>query len=247
MYVKVLESTFAGQFSHWRVTLVALAVSVSSIRRQKDKILYQRPPTASSVFVILCFLCFIGPAGWAWGNKARYEPGIDPGLGFNLVSWGNFGNGAQVWQNAVQSAHDAGFDDISLSPVRFYTPGTGSIANSSSSGPELTHIAAGVVRAKQLGMRVTVNPFVEPVGFSEWRGFYNPSPGSTEAATFWNEYEQYMVDVAIMAEISGADSVTVGTELRDHAQCGKQCVLELRDQFGERSVQRNYRVRGQLG
>lgn len=143
-----------------------------------------------------------------------YEPGIDPGVGFNLVSWGNFSNGTQVWEDAVLSAYDAGFDEVSLSPVRFYTPGVGSIATSSSSGPELSHVAAGIARAKSLGMRVTVNPFVEPVGFTSWRGFYNPTPGSAEANTFWSDYEQYIVDVAAIAESNGADSMTVGTELR---------------------------------
>jgi len=147
-------------------------------------------------------------------NPASYQPGIDPGVGFNLVSWGNFGNGAQVWENAVQTAYDAGFDDVSLSPVRFYTPGVGSIATSSSSGPELSHVAAGVARAKQLGMRVTVNPFVEPASFDGWRGLYDPTPGSSESTTFWSDYEEYIVDVAAMAESNGADSITVGTEMR---------------------------------
>lgn len=147
-------------------------------------------------------------------DPVLYEPGVDPGVGFNLVSWDNFGNGAQVWENAVQAAYDAGFDEVSLSPVRFFTPGTGSIASTSSSGPELNHIAAGVARAKQLGMRVTVNPFVEPDGFSGWRGTYNPTPNSGEWTTFWSDYQQYLVDVATMAQANGADSMTVGTELR---------------------------------
>lgn len=148
-------------------------------------------------------------------NEEVYEPGIDPGVGFNLVSWFNFGgSGNSIWENAVQAVHDAGFDEVSLSPVRFYTLGNGSIASTSNKGPELSHIAAGVARAKSLGMRVTVNPFVEPVNFSTWRGFYNPSPGSSEWNTFWGDYDQYITDVAAMAESSGADSLTVGTELR---------------------------------
>jgi hypothetical protein len=167
----------------------------------------------------------------AHADPVLYEPGIDPGVGFNLVSWGNFGNGATVWQNAVQSAFNAGFDEVSLSPVRFFqtnsaTPGSpeGSIGLTSSGGAELSHIAAGVVRAKQLGMRVTVNPFIEPKNGSSlfqnadtsntWRGFYNPTPSSAEWNTFWTDYQQYMVDVATMAQSNGADAVTVGTELR---------------------------------
>ena len=154
-------------------------------------------------------------AASAVADPAKYEPGIDPGVGFNLVSWHNFGgSGASVWENAVQTAFDAGFDDISLSPVRFYSPGAGTIAASSGNGPELSHVAAGVARAKQLGMRVTVNPFVEPVGFTTWRGFYDPTPASSEWTSFWNDYNDYLVDVAQMAEAEGADSMTVGTELR---------------------------------
>ncbi|MEM9354469.1 MAG: glycoside hydrolase TIM-barrel-like domain-containing protein [Planctomycetota bacterium] len=165
----------------------------------------------------LCLVLFLvsGRGLIAAADPGVYEPGVDPGVGFNLVSWANFGSaGASVWENAVQSAHDAGFDEVSLSPVRFYTIGSGSIATTSSSGPALNHVAAGVARAKSLGMRVTVNPFVEPVGFSTWRGFYDPTPGSGEWNTFWNDYENYLVDVAQMAETGGADSMTVGTELR---------------------------------
>jgi hypothetical protein len=154
------------------------------------------------------------PTQLALADPLLYEPGIDPGVGFNLVSWGNFGNGATVWQNAVQAVHDAGFDEVSLSPVRYYSPGTGAIATTSSSGPELSHIAAGIVRAKQLGMRVTVNPFVEPVNFTGWRGFYNPTPNSAEWTNFWNNYQQYIVDVATLAQTNGADAVTIGTEMR---------------------------------
>lgn len=163
----------------------------------------------------LLALSYVSTAERVHADPAIYEPGIDPGVGFNLVSWANFGgSGASVWENAVQSAHDAGFDEVSLSPIRFYSPGSGSIATTSSSGPELSHIAAGITRAKSLGMRVTVNPFVEPVGFSNWRGFYNPTPGSAESNTFWSDYEEYLVDVAQIAESNGADSMTVGTELR---------------------------------
>ncbi|TWU29262.1 glycoside hydrolase family 113 [Bythopirellula polymerisocia] len=169
------------------------------------------------IFLVLIAVGLLLIGGFAEStiaNPTIYEPGIDPGVGFNLVSWGNFANGATVWQNAVQAAYNAGFDEVSLSPVRFYTPGSGSIASSSSSGPELSHIAAGIIRGKQLGMRVTVNPFVEPVGFTGWRGTYNPSPGSAESNTFWNDYQQYLVDVAAVAQANGADSMTVGTELR---------------------------------
>lgn len=163
--------------------------------------------------VMIACLLLLSPA--VASDPNYYEPGVDPGVGFNLISWWNYGaTGTTVWENAVQSIHDAGFDEVSISPVRFVTLGSGSIATTSSQGPELNHIAAGITRAKSLGMRVTVNPFVEPAGFSMWRGFYDPTPGSGEWTTFWDDYEQYLSDVAVVAEANGADSMTVGTELR---------------------------------
>ena len=149
-----------------------------------------------------------------WANPSLYEPGFDPGLGFNMISWWNDPNGTALWEDAVQDVYDAGFRHVSISPVRYFDPTTGAIAASSSKGPELTHIAAGITRAKSLGMTVTVNPFVEPVNFTDWRGYWDPTPGSGESNTFWADYEQYLVDVATVAQANGADRMTIGTELR---------------------------------
>ena len=166
--------------------------------------------------VLLSLTISLSPSRSKATSPSVYEPGLDPGVGFNLISWANFGgSGPAIWENAVQSVHDAGFSEVSISPVRFIDLSTGAIATSSDKGPELSHIAAGISRAKSLGMRVTVNPFVEPENFSMWRGQYNPVPSSAASNTFWSDYEQYVVDVAQIAETNGADSLLVGTELRD--------------------------------
>jgi len=167
------------------------------------------------LFAVMSLVLCLSPKETQAANPSLYEVGTDPGVGFNLISWANFGSsGASTWENAVQSIYDAGFREVSISPVRFVTLGTGSIATTSAKGPELIHIAAGISKAKSLGMRVTVNPFVEPTNFSMWRGFYNPVPGSGESNTFWNDYQQYLVDVAQVAQANGADAMTVGTELK---------------------------------
>ncbi len=156
--------------------------------------------------------CAVTPARAA---PQRYEPGVDPSVGFNLISWWNFGaTGESVWTDAVQDLYDHGVREVSISPVRFVDTSTGEIAGSSGQGPELAHIAAGVQHAKSLGMRVTLNPFVEPEGFSFWRGQYNPTPGSDAADRFWSDYRRYLVDVAELARDTGADALTVGTELK---------------------------------
>ena len=164
--------------------------------------------------VICLVMLSIAPRG-AWAVVDRFEPGIDPAMGFNMVSWANFGNqGPAIWETAVQEMSDAGFGEVSLSPVRFVTQGSGSIAATSSQGPELAHIEAAILRAKSLDMRVTVNPFVEMQNFAFWRGQYNPTPGSNESTTFWSDYHQYILDVATLAETHDVDALTIGTELK---------------------------------
>ncbi|QDU71546.1 hypothetical protein Pan265_13960 [Mucisphaera calidilacus] len=160
----------------------------------------------------------LGLSADGWANLT-YEPGHDPGLGFNTVSWWNYGwDGPTVWANEVQRMYDYGLREVSLSPLRFVTPGTGQIASSSQRAPDLEHVEAAVARATSLGMTVTVNPFVELENFSTWRGFYNPTPGSNEAETFWDDYTTYVVDVAEMAETYGVDAMTIGTELKTLVQ-----------------------------
>src|SRR3954468_3812816 len=106
--------------------------------------------------VLLCvasiFACLI-LAPQTVANPAVYELGSDPMVGFNLISWWDWGSsGTNVWQNAVQQVYDAGFREISISPVRYFNLTTGIISATNQQSPQLSHIEAAVVRAKSLGM-----------------------------------------------------------------------------------------------
>jgi hypothetical protein len=142
-----------------------------------------------------------------------FEPATDPGVGFNLIAWS--GNSGSNWTNAVNALHSAGFREVSISPVRRFDNNTGSVI--ASSYPSLAAVEAGVVRAKQLGMRVTLNPFVElsnlPGGQS-WRAYFAPLPGSATANTFWPLYETYLDQVATIAQNNHVDAMNVGTEMK---------------------------------
>src|SRR3954449_11493898 len=108
------------------------------------------------IAMMVCVLAEFGAPQWAAANPAVYELGSDPAVGFNLISWWDFGaSGASTWQNAVQSVYNAGFREVSLSPVRFFNQTTGVIASSGQKTPNLNDIAAGVSWAKTHGMRVT--------------------------------------------------------------------------------------------
>ena len=82
---------------------------------------------AALVLLLSCAaICCCGPHPAA-ANPAVYEIGDDPGVGFNLISWFNFDNagtpavdeGIDEWQGAVQAMYDAGFREVSISPVRY--------------------------------------------------------------------------------------------------------------------------------
>jgi len=143
---------------------------------------------------------------------SSYQPGLDPLPGFNLVSWWNFeAQGASKWEAAVDDlfAHD--FRAVSLIPVRYVDLATGAISGGQKA-PEIAHVAAGMARAKSLGMTVTVNPMVEPENFSRWRG--EMQFDGAVADRFFQEYQDYLVAVARAAAAAGADRMTVGSELK---------------------------------
>ena len=146
-------------------------------------------------------------------RSARVRARERSGLGFNLIAWS--GNSGSSWTNAVNALYAAGFREVSISPVRRFDNNTGRCANSCY--PPLSAVEAGVARAKQLGMRVTLNPFVElsnlPGGQS-WRAYFAPLPGSTVANTFWPLYETYLDEVATIAQEHHVDAMNVGTEMK---------------------------------
>lgn len=147
-------------------------------------------------------------------DPAVYEAGVDPGVGVNLISWWNFGaSGAQVWEDAVQDIYDQGLRAVSISPLRFVDLSTGAVrlSDGSTTGPDMSHISAGVVRAASLGMSITINPFIEPDHFSMWRALMNFSGAAK--TQFWSDYQAYLVEVATVAQAHGVARMTIGTEL----------------------------------
>jgi hypothetical protein len=146
----------------------------------------------------------------AAADPAVLEIGDDPGLGFNLISWGT-GALEQHWPIAVQALYNSGFREVSIAPVRIVDPNTGII--SAAGQQPLANIEAGIVHAKSLGMRVTLDPFTELPGFSPWRATFSPDPGAEETQ-FWGDYQAYMVEVAQLAQEHGVEAMTVGTEMK---------------------------------
>ena len=151
------------------------------------------------------------PGAMVCGDKS-YHPSVDPQPGFNLVSWWDFGaSGASTWTTAVQDLYNNGYRSVSFIPVRYVDLTTGAMSAGSQS-PQIADIAAGIAKAHALGMTVTVNPFVEPQGFSTWRG--NLQFTGAAAQRFFTEYGNYLREVATAAQANGAERMTIGSELR---------------------------------
>lgn len=146
-------------------------------------------------------------------EQCRYELDADPAPGFNLISWANFAEGATIWENAVQAIYDNGFREVSINPVRFVDEHSGAISSCDQrmDCPPNAHIEAAVRRARSLGMTITLNPFVEPNGFSVWRGEMNFTGEAKEQ--FWRNYQSYLTDIAMIAQTHGVDRLSIGTEL----------------------------------
>ena len=120
-------------------------------------------------------------------DPAVYEPGRDPGLGVVLISWWSFGaSGATVSEDAIDDVYAHG-THVTICPLRFVDLASGDLrlSDGTTTGLDLAHIEAGVARATALGLEVTLNPFVEPDGFSSWRGRMN-FIGAAKA-TFWQD------------------------------------------------------------
>lgn len=138
---------------------------------------------------------------------SAYDPAMDTNLGFNIVGfYEQSPEGATDWSDAIQEMNDLGASDVTLVLYRVLDASNGTfVANS---GPRLDHIQAGLIRAKELGMTVTLSPIFETDG---WRGDWNPD-GSLRQ-NFYSSYSQMVLDLADMGAEHGADRLTFGSEL----------------------------------
>jgi hypothetical protein len=162
----------------------------------------------------------VAPFAHAQGQPAArpeiFEPGIDPALGVNLVSFSNNGpEGVGIFERGVQDIFDHGIRTVIIVASRFVNPTTGAIREEANGtrGPALVEIRKGVELAVRLGMTVTVSPFVEVDNFAFFRGQLRLS--GEAADRFFDDYEAYMVEVAQLAQSTGANRMTLGSELRD--------------------------------
>ena len=147
-------------------------------------------------------------AAVANAQPEAFEPERDPSIGFNLISFSDFRD--SVWVGSVDACVDAGFDEVTLCPFRFVDVATGSL-NPSSGGGDFSHIAAGLARAETRGAEAAVNAFIFAEGFSVFRGTLQFTGGTR--ATFFQEYTDYVVGLAEVAELNGAERLVIGTEI----------------------------------
>jgi hypothetical protein len=143
-----------------------------------------------------------------------------PRVGFNLVSWDTNGQTDTLrWGRAVREMYDAGIRDFTIIAHRFVNKTTGDISPVSAfhlaSPPKNTVISFALKKGRELGMRVSLNPFVEidnPGGIGhKWRGTLTFSELSLRR--FFCHYTRYLTEMAVLAREGGACRLYIGSEL----------------------------------
>jgi hypothetical protein len=144
-----------------------------------------------------------------------------PRVGFNLVSWDAARQtDTSTWGRAIQEMYDAGVRDFTIVTYRFVDKTTGQISPGSgfhlASPPENKEIIFSIKKGTRLGMRASLNPFIEidnPKGIGhEWRGTLNFSGSNLER--FFRHYSHYLSEMATLAREIGACRLYIGSELK---------------------------------
>jgi hypothetical protein len=171
------------------------------------------------------FLVVTSLAERASAVRDRYEPAIDPQPGFCLPNWEAEDVDPPDWQTAIQQMSNMGVPRLSLITYRFYDPATGNISSTSNYGlkapPTNAQLASVIDDAVAHGMHVSLNPFVEIDNSSgighTWRGDLNTAAyplTDPELADFFSQYEDYIGEMAELAQGHGASHLLVGSELK---------------------------------
>jgi hypothetical protein len=143
-----------------------------------------------------------------------------PSVGFNLVSWAAETNtNPNPWLAAIADIAELGIRRVTMVCYRFLDGASGSITNRSVhglvAGPTDSVIAAVLDHGRVNGFDVGILPFVEvdnPDGIGRvWRG--SVAFDRSRLATFFSNYEKYILDVATIARNGAAARFYIGSEL----------------------------------
>ena len=141
----------------------------------------------------------------------------DPRVGFNIWDPFRHAEDASRMVDQVNAMKADGFSAVTFIPMAYADLTSGQIQQTwsgdnygSISDAELS---AGIQRAKQLGMRVTVTPFVESRNRSADRATINFTTATTAGQTFWSDYASQYAHWAGVAQAAGADKFNIGSEM----------------------------------
>ncbi len=175
----------------------------------------------SGTCLILILLLNLLPVGMSEEHPTHYKLGQHPKISFNLVSWDSTGKvDSLTWENIVQEIYDAGIRNFTIITYRFVDKETANISKTSlhnlAPPPENSEIASAIKKGKELGMGVSLNPFLEidnskGIG-SEWRG--NLYFSEAKLKTFFKNYKNYIKEMAQLAQAGDIDRLYVGSELK---------------------------------
>jgi hypothetical protein len=172
----------------------------------------------SSITKLMLALAASGASVALADSGITYERARDPRVGMNLWDVQIHAEQPQRIANQVDQIRAAGFDEVTLIPFAYADLTTGEIrqswSNETRGTMSDTELSNGIARAKQLGMKVTVTPFIQ-IRAEPWkgRGDINFTTATTAGQKFWTDYQQHHVRWANVAQQAGADRFNVGSEM----------------------------------
>ncbi|MBC7785785.1 MAG: hypothetical protein H7144_18310 [Burkholderiales bacterium] len=156
-------------------------------------------------------------ASSAMGDNLTYQAGLDPKVGYNIWDPYKHTEDSQRLVNQVNAMKAAGMHEVSFLPFAYADMTTGQIKQDwagdtfgSMTDAELT---AGIQRAKQLGMKVTVTPLIQKRNSGSGRDEIVFTPSTAPGQTFWNDYKTNYTRWANVAQAAGADRLNIGSEM----------------------------------
>ncbi len=146
-----------------------------------------------------------------------YEPAVDPRIGYNIWDPTPHTENLQRLVNEVNAMHAGGMNEVSFIPFAYTDMTTGHIQqfyNGQVFGSMTdSELDAGIRRAKELGMKVTITPIIQQRDRGDGRDQIDFTPQTNNGVNFWNDYKTNFVRWAQVAQNAGADKFNIGSEM----------------------------------
>jgi len=153
--------------------------------------------------------------------------------GVNLTSWWYNDYSRSQVSYTLEYLHDLGVESVSILTTQYQdSTSPTSIYSNLLKTPMDSGIEQAVQKAKSLGMRTVLKPHIDPDDGS-WRGYINFGADEAAWTSWFNNYRNFILHYAQLAEDNQIDMFIIGTELAGttHRSEWEQIIDDIRAVF----------------